>query len=99
MRIVVVGTGTEVGKTHVACALLHALGARKEEAIGLKPVETGVDGSRGDAWRLGSVAGMPAVTQRYAFGEPVSPHLAARRAGTEIAIEEIVLSYERLEIE
>jgi dethiobiotin synthetase len=89
MRIVVVGTGTEVGKTHVACALLHALAARKEEAIGLKPVQTGVDGSRGDACRLGSV-GMPAVAPRYAFAEPVSPHLAARRAGTEIAIEEIV---------
>jgi len=41
LRVVLVGTGTEVGKTHVACALLVAWGERTRVA-GLKPVETGV---------------------------------------------------------
>lgn len=41
-RIVLVGTGTAVGKTHVACALIRALGSQGIPAIGLKPVETGV---------------------------------------------------------
>jgi len=41
-RIVLVGTGTSVGKTHVGCALIRALGERDIPAIGLKPVETGV---------------------------------------------------------
>jgi dethiobiotin synthetase len=41
-RIVLVGTGTAVGKTHVACALIRAWGERGSCAIGLKPVETGV---------------------------------------------------------
>jgi dethiobiotin synthetase len=41
-RIVVVGTGTAVGKTHVACALIRAWGERGVRAVGLKPVETGV---------------------------------------------------------
>ena len=42
-RMVVVGTGTGVGKTHVSCALFHALSAEGHESVGLKPVETGVD--------------------------------------------------------
>jgi dethiobiotin synthetase len=41
-RILVVGTGTGVGKTHVACALLRAFAERGVAAVGLKPVETGV---------------------------------------------------------
>jgi dethiobiotin synthetase len=83
MRIVIVGTGTEVGKTHVACALLHALSARGEDAIGLKPIETGVRGAPEDALRLGGIA------PRHAFGDPVSPHLAARRAGVTIELDEV----------
>jgi dethiobiotin synthetase len=42
VRLVVVGTGTSVGKTHVACALIHAWAARGVRAIGLKPIESGV---------------------------------------------------------
>jgi dethiobiotin synthetase len=41
-RLVVVGTGTGVGKTHVSCSLIRAARLRGLEAIGLKPVETGV---------------------------------------------------------
>jgi dethiobiotin synthetase len=40
---VLVGTGTGVGKTHVACALLRAWCAHGGDAVGLKPIETGVD--------------------------------------------------------
>jgi dethiobiotin synthetase len=42
-RVVIVGTGTGIGKTHVTCALLRAAVARGIDGIGLKPVETGVD--------------------------------------------------------
>jgi dethiobiotin synthetase len=41
LRVVLVGTGTGVGKTHVACALLAAW-AERTRVAGLKPVETGV---------------------------------------------------------
>jgi dethiobiotin synthetase len=41
LRVVLVGTGTEVGKTHVACALLSVWSARSA-VVGLKPVETGI---------------------------------------------------------
>jgi dethiobiotin synthetase len=47
-RIVVVGTGTGIGKTHVACAVLRAFGEKGVPAIGLKPIETGIpDSSNG----------------------------------------------------
>ncbi len=42
-RVVVVGTGTGVGKTHVAVSLLHAIRSAGLQAVGVKPVETGVE--------------------------------------------------------
>jgi dethiobiotin synthetase len=96
-RMVVVGTGTGVGKTHVSCALLHALSADGQEAVGLKPVETGVDRdgeAETDQRRLTRAtkvfhvkrdATMFHVKQSlYEFGHPVSPHLAARQEGVRI---------------
>jgi dethiobiotin synthetase len=41
LRVVLVGTGTGVGKTHVACALLGCWSGRVR-VVGLKPIETGV---------------------------------------------------------
>jgi dethiobiotin synthetase len=41
LRVVLVGTGTGVGKTHVACALL-AEWAGSRRVVGLKPIETGI---------------------------------------------------------
>jgi dethiobiotin synthetase len=40
----VTGTDTGIGKTLVACALVHALRARGLDAVGMKPVASG-------AWR------------------------------------------------
>jgi dethiobiotin synthetase len=45
-RLVVVGTGTGVGKTHVACALVAAWG-ETTRVVGLKPIETGILASPG----------------------------------------------------
>src|SRR5215218_671647 len=58
MIVAVTGTGTGIGKTHVACALLRAanavdptaIGSRTDpgvRAVGWKPVESGVTGERG----------------------------------------------------
>jgi dethiobiotin synthetase len=43
VRLLIAGTGTGVGKTHVACALLRRLRARGWPIVGLKPIETGLD--------------------------------------------------------
>ncbi|MFZ5895919.1 MAG: dethiobiotin synthase [Myxococcota bacterium] len=87
-RVVVVGTGTGVGKTAVSCALLRALGRvhPSVRAMGLKPIETGItpDRTGSDAALLEAASvGFEAPSNHplYALREPVSPHLAARLAG------------------
>ncbi len=76
--IAIAGTGTGIGKSHVAVALLMAMRVHAR-VVGWKPVESGVVGSEGaDEARLraaGSVAGPPTLRLR----QPLSPHLAARR--------------------
>jgi dethiobiotin synthetase len=53
IRLVVVGTGTGVGKTHVACALLRHLRDGGLPIVGLKPIETGLEaGGISDQGRL-----------------------------------------------
>lgn len=76
MIVYVVGTGTDVGKTHVAAAL-----ARVSGLPAWKPI---VSGGLEDVERLG--AKPPLVALR----DPVSPHLAARREGVELSVKAIV---------
>jgi dethiobiotin synthetase len=89
IRIAVVGTGTDVGKTHLGVALLHELQRRGCSAVGLKPVESGVpEGQRGsDTSKLAAASSFhvkhPAP---YCLPDPVSPHLAARRAGVVVEL-------------
>ena len=91
VRLAVVGTGTEVGKTHLSVALLHALTLQGRSAVGLKPVESGLGDGESDTARLGA-AGTFHVKQSapYRFPDPVSPHLAARRVGVTIVPARIV---------
>jgi dethiobiotin synthetase len=79
-RLLIAATGTGVGKTHVARLLVRALRARfgDEHVVAMKPVESGAPYD--DARALGSPA------PRYALPEPLSPHLAARRAGVSIEL-------------
>lgn len=95
-RIVILGTGTEVGKTYVTCLVARALaGSPPAPAVqALKPIETGI--SRGnavdsDAHKLRTVSSVqtPEPHPFYAFEPPISPHLAARAAGTVIDISAI----------
>lgn len=88
MRFAVVGSDTEVGKTFVGCRVLEALVAAGYDAVGLKPVESGVgpDGPA-DALALGA-AGGTYLEPRWTFEDPISPHLAARREGRRVLVEE-----------
>ena len=86
-RIVVLGTGTGVGKTHVSAALVGAAARARLRVAGLKPVETGVgvDAEGTDAAVLSRAAGVFHVKHSlYGLPDPVSPHLAARRAHVRI---------------
>lgn len=91
-RVVVLGTGTDVGKTYVGARLCEALRAEGVRVLGLKPIESGVsarDGNSGDAAALRVAAGMGAFPL-YAFVEAIGPHLAARRAQTSIQLERVL---------
>ena len=89
MRLIVVGTGTDVGKTHVsACLLAHA------RALGLrggayKPIATGVGDRCEDTDRLAEALGTPVEVPTFSYQEPVSPYWAARSEGRPIDLEVI----------
>ena len=85
----IAGTDTEVGKTRVAVALVHALvGAGLKVAV-MKPVAAGaVETSGGprnaDALDLIAAANVDApyeTVNPFCLIEPASPHIAARSAG------------------
>jgi dethiobiotin synthetase len=84
-RIIILGTGTGVGKTWITIALAHSLGRLGASVVALKPIETGVDrvagSARSDAALLANASSSAPSPAPFAFPDPVSPHLAARRAG------------------
>lgn len=83
--VAVTGTGTGIGKTHCAEALLHAFQRTLPRIAGIKPVETGLtDGDLSDADRLRRASSFHVKHCGYRFARPVSPHLAARDAGQTI---------------
>jgi dethiobiotin synthetase len=88
-RVLVLGTGTNVGKTRVSLALARMLAqlAPALAVLPLKPVETG---GTADAEALARVAQHCSPPRpRYVFPDPVSPHLAARRAGTQLNLQDL----------
>lgn len=84
--VVVTGTGTGVGKTYVTRALRRTLEANRR-VLALKPIETGYDPTTCDARVIGGESWLAPL---YAFAEPVSPHLAARRAGAHVELDRVV---------
>jgi len=94
----VTGTDTGVGKTFVSCALLHALARRHPRVVGMKPVAAGLvqtpdgwDSEDAIALRAASTVRVPpALDNPVRLPDPLSPHLAAERAGTRIDIPHLV---------
>jgi dethiobiotin synthetase len=88
----VTGTDTGVGKTVVAAALVMALRARGRDAVGFKPVETGVEpGVVTDSALLARASGSddPRARPFLSLREPLAPALAAERAGQAVDPREI----------
>lgn len=94
----VTGTDTGVGKTFVSCALLHALARRHPRVVGMKPVAAGLvetpegwDSEDAIALRSASTAQVPReLDNPVRLPDPLSPHIAAERAGTRIDIHHLV---------
>jgi dethiobiotin synthetase len=96
----VTGTDTGVGKTLVACAIMHVFARTGKSVAGMKPIAAGSENGR---WAdVDALAG--ASTERaasrianpYAFDPAVAPHIAAELAGIEIDLEAIARAYEEL---
>lgn len=83
-RIIVLGVGTQIGKTWVASALAQS--APAGTCLALKPVESGCEPGRpaADAAALAKAAGHAFLPPRYAFTAPVTPWLAAELEGVSI---------------
>ena len=104
MGCFVTGTDTGVGKTLVSAGLLHALARHHRRVVGMKPVAAGLvpwgeDWASEDAIALraaSTLAVPPALDNPVLLPDPLSPHIAAARAGVEIDIAAIVTSYQAL---
>jgi dethiobiotin synthetase len=99
----VTGTDTGVGKTLVACALIHALAARGLKVAAMKPVAAGASGEASDlanddsrlllrACGRGDIRDVTPILLR----EAIAPHIAAAHEGRAIALEPIRAAYQRI---
>jgi dethiobiotin synthetase len=100
----ITGTDTGVGKTLVACALLHALSARGSRVVGMKPVAAGARKHAGrlinddvEALAAASMISAPAdEVNPYCFEPAVAPHIAASKAGVRIDLGRLREAYSAL---
>jgi dethiobiotin synthetase len=99
MSIFIAATGTDIGKTYVACGLIGAARAQGMAVNALKPIASGFDENAlrdSDAGRLLAAIGHPVTLEEIArispwrFGAPLSPDMAARREGRTIDFDELV---------
>lgn len=100
----VTGTDTGVGKTLAASGLLHALARRHRRVVGMKPIAAGLV-PEGEGWTsadaialrsASSLAVAPELDNPVRLPEPLSPHIAAQRAGLRIDLAAITRSYQAL---
>lgn len=94
----VTGTDTGVGKTLVSAALLHTVAQRYPRVVGMKPISAGGLVQQGGTWvnedvlalrAASTVAVPPELDNPVALPDPLSPHLAAARAGRRITVAEL----------
>lgn len=94
----VTGTDTDAGKTLVTSGLLALARRRGLTTLGLKPVASGCESTpeglrNADALALQAQTrpSLPyAVLNPFAFAPAIAPHLAARRAGMTLALDDLV---------
>ena len=98
LSLFITGTDTGVGKTLVSTALLYALARHHLRVTGMKPVAAGTEFIGGveintDVLALRAAATLavpPELDNPVLLRDPVSPHIAAARAGVQIDIAHLV---------
>src|SRR3989338_379824 len=101
MSYFLTGTDTNVGKTLIACALLHGFAAQGKRVIGMKPVAAGChdDGQNDDVRQLraeSNVSARDTQINPYSFAPAIAPHLAAQLAGVSIDFVRIKAAFSEL---
>jgi len=100
----VTGTDTGIGKTHVSVSLIRLLRTLGLGVLGMKPVASGAERC-GEKWQnedalaligASSLALPYEWVNPYVFEAPVSPHLAAARAGRRVELAHLITAYRRL---
>jgi dethiobiotin synthetase len=103
--VFIAGTDTGIGKTHAACALIHALRQAGHRSCGMKPVASGcaatAEGLRNDdALALQAAGSDPrldyALINPVSLRDPLSPHLAAAHDGVRILMPPMRAAFEQL---
>ena len=100
----ITGTDTEIGKTLISSALLHALTAAGLRSAGMKPIAAGAILRNHvlrneDADRLAaaaSVALSPALATPYLLREAAAPHVAAALENISIDLQHVRKCYARI---
>jgi dethiobiotin synthetase len=100
----ITGTDTGVGKTLVACALLHRFARTGLRVVGMKPVAAGAVWENGvlvneDVVALRAASNVEALlplVNPYCFEPPIAPHIAARLTGLEIDVARLRTSFDAL---
>jgi dethiobiotin synthetase len=85
-NLFITGTGTDVGKTVISAWLSMHSGYDY-----WKPIQTYDDLDSRDSVRVRALSGAVTHPERYSYSTPASPHLAAKKAGSAIRIEDIVV--------
>ena len=90
----VTGTDTEIGKTFMTAALLHACRQAGYSAVGMKPIAAGADvmGRNDDVEQLLAASSLQlpyAHINPYLFEPAIAPHIAAAEAGVTIDFSKI----------
>ncbi|MBO9882689.1 dethiobiotin synthase [Xanthomonas sp. D-109] len=100
----VTGTDTGIGKTIASTALLHALRARGQRAVGMKPVASGCT-REAEGWRNEDALALQEASaprpryddlNPYALPLPLAPELAAADAGVQLELAPIAAAFDRL---
>jgi len=95
----IAGAHTDIGKTHVACALLRAARGAGLTVVALKPVVSGFDPAgwaTSDPGRLLAALGRPATPAALAevsprqYAAPLAPPMAARLQGETLRLADLV---------
>lgn len=91
----VAGSHTDIGKTHVGCAVLRAARARGLSVDALKPAVSGIDPAEmggSDSGRLLAAMGVEMTPESldrispWRFAAPLAPPMAARREGKTLTL-------------